>query len=107
MTTYGKIENGKYISAPNLEIDKLKLMGFEAFDEGLVALCLGNQITTDELIIKQENLEKIAVLQSQIDELDKKRIRALAEPSKKNETKTWLEYYNEQIQALREEMAGL
>lgn len=35
-------------------------------------------------------------LQSRIDELDKKRIRAICEPSVKDETtgQTWLEYYN-------------
>ena len=45
-------------------------------------------------------------LQSQIDELDKKRIRAVCEPSIKDETtgQTWLEYYNLQVQDLRNQI---
>lgn len=48
-------------------------------------------------------------LQSQIDEFDKKRIRAICEPSIKDETtrQTWLEYYNLQVQELRNQINEL
>ena len=48
-------------------------------------------------------------LQSQIDELDKKRIRAMCEPSIKDEAtgQTWLEYYNLQVQELRTQINEL
>lgn len=66
----------------------------------------------------QEYLEKIALkecenlkkeLQKQINELDLKRIRAMAEPSLKNaETgETWLDFYTLQIQNLRAELVEL
>ncbi len=51
----------------------------------------------------QQKLE----LQRQIDELDKKRIRAVCEPSMKTPTQSWLEYYNEQVAELRQVMAEL
>lgn len=56
-----------------------------------------------------ENSEKKTELQSQIDELDKKRIRAIAEPELKDATsgQTWLEYYTEQIKTLRLQIAAL
>ena len=49
----------------------------------------------DEALVEQVKI--------QIDELDKKRIRAICEPSVKNPVtgETWLEYYNQQIQELR------
>jgi hypothetical protein len=42
-------------------------------------------------------------------ELDEKRIRAICEPSIKDETsgETWLDYYNLQVQNLREELSNL
>lgn len=46
---------------------------------------------------------------SLINDLDIKRIRAICEPAIKNEAtgETWLDYYNSQIIALREELKGL
>lgn len=57
----------------------------------------------------RENAVKKAAFQAQIDELDKKRVRAGFEPSIKDETtgQTWLEYYNLQVQELREQIANL
>ncbi len=56
--------------------------------------------------IEKENAAKKIELQSQIDELDKKRIRAIAEPALKDPQsgQTWLEYYTQQIQELRAQM---
>ena len=52
---------------------------------------------------------KRELLLLQIDELDKKRIRAVCEPSIKDETtgETWLDYYNSEIKKLREQLKEL
>ncbi len=62
-----------------------------------------------EKIRQEENQAKKATLQLQIDELDKRRIRAICEPEVKDEEtgQTWLEYYTQQIQELREEIINL
>ena len=60
-------------------------------------------------IATAEKDEKIRDLQFQISEIDRKRIRAMCEPSIKDETtgQTWLEYYNLQVQDLRNQIANL
>lgn len=45
-----------------------------------------------------------AEIQKQINELDIKRIRAIAEPSQKTTNQSWLEFYTGQIQALRAQL---
>lgn len=57
---------------------------------------------TKEEIQTEENENKKLKIQKQLDELDKKRIRAVCEPSMKTETQSWLDYYNEEIKKLRE-----
>ncbi len=68
------------------------------------------KLTDEEAKVKQLNIQneirKQEIL-TQLDELDKKRIRALAEPSLKDEETTWLEYYNSQITTLRNELTTL
>jgi len=67
-------------------------------------------IATSEYLAEQIMVQKksqIADLQSQINELDLKRIRAISEPSQKDENTSWLEYYTTQIIALRAEIAAL
>lgn len=56
-----------------------------------------------EVSIRKSEIEK------QLLELDSKRIRAICEPSIKDETtgETWLDYYNKQVLKLREELASL
>ena len=55
----------------------------------------------------------VAIRKSEIErqllELDSKRIRAICEPSIKDETtgETWLDYYNQQVTTLREELSNL
>ncbi len=44
---------------------------------------------------------------AELEELDKKRIRAVAEPSLKDDEITWLEFYNSQINELRKELAEI
>lgn len=60
--------------------------------------------TEQEKMQKEE--QKLNIL-FQLDELDKKRIRAVCEPSMRTETQSWLEYYNEQIFQLRKELSEL
>lgn len=111
MTTYGKIENGQFQPAPYGEVEDLVSQGYSAFDEadvsnyfaGLSELTDGTE--TAERLVSVHN----ARIQSQIDELDKKRIRAGFEPVVKDDAtgQTWLEYYTEQIQYLRNQIADL
>lgn len=60
----------------------------------------------DKLDLKEKE-RKIDEINLRLEELDKKRIRAICEPSLKDENTTWLEYYNEQISELRTELANL
>ena len=67
---------------------------------------------TQEYINAQAQKQKAILLveyKQQLDDLDKKRIRAIAEPSVKNiETgETWLDYYNSQIVDIRDRMNNL
>jgi len=92
MTVYIKYENRKLLTAPNKPVEDLLEEGYEASTEEFVAMYFQKQF-----------------LQAQIDELDKKRIRAGFEPTLKDETsgQTWLEYYTLQIQDLRDQIAAL
>lgn len=68
------------------------------------------KLTEEEFIAKQltiQNAIRIEELKQELEALDKKRIRAIAEPSLKDENITWLEYYNSQISQLREELAKI
>lgn len=67
-------------------------------------------ILTEEYKAKikvQEDQLKKESLQSQIDELDIKRIRAIAEGGNYNSGVTWLDYYTSEIQKLRQEFISL
>lgn len=57
----------------------------------------------------QELKNKIEALKLQLDDLDKKRIRAVCENKIKDENKnqTWLEYYNQEIVNLRQQIKNL
>ena len=57
--------------------------------------------------LKIQNAIREREILSELEELDKKRIRAIAEPSMKDEEQTWLEYYNLQISVLRNELAEI
>lgn len=60
-------------------------------------------------IVQREKATTLANLRLQIEEIDKKRIRALCEPSAKDEPtgQTWIEYYNLLVQELRNQIAEL
>lgn len=62
----------------------------------------------EEIVTGVKEAQKSSI-QKQIKELDLKRIRALAEGGIKDESlgQTWLEYYTNQIVALRAEIANL
>lgn len=55
---------------------------------------------------KNNNIRKQEIL-FELEELDKKRIRAIAEPSLMDNETSWLEYYNRQIKNLRNELEQL
>jgi len=68
------------------------------------------KLSEDETKIKrtkQKNYRKKQEINQQLEDLDKKRIRAIAEPSMKDEEISWLEYYNNQIKLLRDELKNL
>ncbi len=54
-----------------------------------------------------QNAVRAEEILQELDILDQKRIRAIAEPSLKDENTTWLEYYNTQIANLRDELAEI
>ena len=97
--------------------------GYEDIDDALIDLFnqekakIKNQSIVDitktseykSKIAAVEKTLKINNLQSQIDEIDKKRVRAICEPSVKdpNTGQTWLEYYTLQVQELRKEITNL
>ena len=68
------------------------------------------KLTAEEMTAKQlkiQNAIRAEEIQEELDNLDQKRIRALAEPSLKDENTTWLEYYNAQIIELRTELTSI
>lgn len=70
----------------------------------------GIWIKLTEQEAKEKELENQKIIrnheiQTELEELDKKRIRAIAEPSMKDENQTWLEFYNNQIKELRKELS--
>lgn len=68
------------------------------------------KLSAEEAESKQLNIQnaiRTEEIKRELDTLDNKRIRAIAEPSMKDEEQSWLEFYNSQIRALREELAQL
>lgn len=118
MTNYYLLENGIITQSADWkfsedcletqeEIVQDELSGKLYFESDFDSL-----ISTDEHKAEAfalENAFKKSQLLSQIDEFDKKRVRAIAEPSVKDATtgQTWLEFYNAQIQDLRTQLAAL
>lgn len=110
-------ENTATVSNYNLNEELYTQDGFSEISQELIdgvnegKLKIENNKIVDnsqEYNSKQKSI-KIADLQRQIDELDKKRIRAISEPQIKDIAtgQTWLEYYTEQIVALRAEINNL
>ncbi len=73
---------------------------------------LTEKTSTPYYLQKKQTFEKekrIAEIHTELDELDLKRVRAMCEPELKDAEAgiTWLEYYNSEIQKLRDELSGL
>ena len=87
------------IERENFIVEQNHNLGYEIIETETALEALGK--TAEELQeIKKENTK--FQIEKQLEELDKKRIRAVCEPSMKTETQSWLDYYNEEIQKLRE-----
>ena len=84
------------------------LMPYEEIQNGQIFDIQSTQEYKDKIAQEQNAILK-ADLQRQIDELDIKRIRAIAEPQLKDAIsgQTWLEYYTLQIQGTRAQLFGL
>lgn len=107
----------------NLASDLLIADGYKDIDDNLIELFnQGKAIiedgnirdisNTDEYKAKialDERTLKISTLTAKIEELDLKRIRAIAEPKLRDgdSGQTWLDYYTEQIIGLRREINAL
>lgn len=68
------------------------------------------KLSEEETRIKQLNIQNAIrekEIQEELEQLDKKRIRAMAEPSLKDDGTTWLEYYNNRIALLRSELSQI
>ena len=114
---YVEIKENKLLSwceNPYLDYEQVDI-DYETFDKNKYEVQDGILIdisNTDEYKTKvttQEREATLANLKSQIEEIDKKRIRAMAEPSLYDvqSGKTWLQHYNEQISELREQILQL
>ena len=71
---------------------------------------LWKKLSEDEILKCKRQKDKAfrrVELEKQLTELDKKRIRAIAEPSMKDDEITWLEFYNNQVQGIRDELKNL
>jgi len=117
ITMYVEIKENKLLSwceKPYLDYEYVDI-GYETFDPEKYSV-IGGVLTdiseTEDYKTKisdREKAAKKAELQLQLDELDKKRVRAISEPALREEQngQTWLEYYTEQIMAIREQIAAL
>ena len=95
---YTEIERENFIVEQNHNI------GYEIIETETALEALGK--TAEELQeIKKENPK--FQIEKQLEELDKKRIRAVCEPSMKTETQSWLDFYNEEIKQLRKSLANI
>lgn len=54
-----------------------------------------------------QNAVRSEEIMRELDALDRKRVRAIAEPALKDENITWLEFYNSKISELRHELASI
>ncbi len=80
---------------------------YQEYLEGKRIWQLGKLVINPDYEAEQAEKERIAhikEIKTQLDELDKKRIRAMCEPSEYAKGVSWLEYYNQQAQSLRAEL---
>jgi len=88
---------------------------YNSFDPGKYSVINGiltditnTQAYQDKISQKQKE-QTLSELQTQIEELDRKRVRAIAEPELKDSEsgETWLEYYTNQIITIRNQISNL
>ena len=92
------------IERENFIVEQNHNLGYEIIETETALEALGK--TAEELQeIKKENTK--FQIEKQLEELDKKRIRAVCEPSMKTETHSWLDFYNEEIKQLRKSLANI
>lgn len=92
------------IERDNFIVEQNHNLGYEIIETETALEALGK--TAEELQeIKKENTK--FQIEKQLEELDKKRIRAVCEPSMKTETQSWLDFYNEEIKQLRKSLANI
>lgn len=92
------------IERENFIVEQNHNHGYEIIETETALEALGK--TEEELQeIKKENTK--FQIEKQLEELDKKRIRAVCEPSMKTETQSWLDFYNEEIKQLRKSLANI
>ena len=92
------------IERENFIVEQNHNLGYEIIETETALEALGK--TEKELQeIKKENTK--FQIEKQLEELDKKRIRAVCEPSMKTETQSWLDFYNEEIKQLRKSLANI
>ena len=103
------LEADGYIDYSDAEITFYNKGTGYSFDENNRIIDITQTDDYKSKVFTAEKTEKINDLQFQISELDRKRIRAMCEPSIKDETtgQTWLEYYNQQVQDLRNQIVAL
>lgn len=88
----------------NFIVEQNHNLGYEIIETETALEALGK--TEEELQeIKKENTK--FQIEKQLEELDKKRIRAVCEPSMKTETQSWLDFYNEEIKQLRKSLVNI
>lgn len=114
---YVEIKNNKLLSwceAPYLDYEYVDIdyLTFNPEKYSLIEGVLTDISGTPEYqgkITQREKEAMVTDLKLQIEELDKKRVRAICEPEIKDmeSGQTWLEYYTQQVQALRAQIAGL
>lgn len=95
----------RIINTETLELSYMKNIGDLESDEMLYS----DYLNSEQYKKEQEDLEKqerYSDILQEIKLLDEKRIRAVCEPSVKDEVtgETWLEYYNSQIESLRQSL---
>lgn len=99
-----KQNNGYVIILYNGNVISVKENEYEEKDG------IWHKLSKDEVQTRQLNIQneiRKQEIKEKLEDLDKKRIRALSEPALKDEETTWLEYYNTQIFSLRQELNQL
>ncbi len=66
-----------------------------------------NPEETETKKLQIQNEKRASQIRYELEKLDTKRIRAIAEPSQKDENTSWLDYYTAEVKKLRDELAQI